>query len=167
MEYLRVGTIIRTIGLKGEVKVYPTTDFRDSRFKSGNHLFLSKDDELREVTINIHRKNGECDNLIFKEISSIEEAEKYVHYDLLVEKDTKILKKDEYFYSDLEGCDVSFDNDTYIGKVSKVEEFASYSTLRVKREGEKDVLIPFVNAFIKTVDIENKKIIVNFIEGLL
>lgn len=168
MEYLRVGTIIRTIGLRGEVKVYPTTDFRDSRFKSGNRLFLSKDDgDLKEVTIKIHRKNGECDNLIFKEISSIEEAEKYVHYDLLVEKDNKVLRKDEYFYTDLIGCTVIFDNDSLIGEVINVEEYASYRTLRVKRDNGKDVLIPFVDAFIKTVDIESKKIIVKFIEGLL
>lgn len=168
MEYLRVGTITRTIGLRGEVKVYPSTDFRDSRFKSGNHLFLSKDDgEKIELTIKIHRKNGDFDNLIFNEISSIEEAEKYIHYDLFVIKDTKILKKDQYFFSDLVGLDVYFDNGTYIGKVKDLEEYASYNTLRVNREKDKDVLIPFVKAFVKEVNLEEKKIIINFIEGLI
>ena len=168
MEYLQVGTLIKTVGLKGEVKVYPTTHFRDSRFKKGNHLFLSKDGEIvKELTIKSHRVNGNCDNLIFEEFSSKEEVEKYIHFDLLVEKNNKFLKKDMYFYSDLIGLDVYFDNEDYIGKVIKIEEYSSYETLRVKREKEKDVLIPFVNAFIKEVSLEEKKIIIKFIEGLV
>ena len=170
MEFLTVGRIVRTIGLKGEVKVYPTTHFRDSRFKVGNHLLLSKDGEtLKEVTIKAHHKNGNVDQLVFNEFSTIEEVEGFVGFYLYVEKDRKFLKKDNYFYSDLVGLDVYFDNGKFIGKVSNIEEYASYSTLRVVQEGKnaKDVLIPFLNAFISEVDLENKKIIVKFIEGLL
>ena len=169
MEYLIVGTITKTIGLRGEVKVYPSTHFRDSRFKSGNHLFVSKpnSEEKRELIIKSHRKNGEFDNLIFEEISSIEEAEKIVHYDLLVIKDPSFLKKGYYYYSDLVGLNVYFDNGDYIGKIKKVEEYNSYATFRVSRENNKDVLIPFVKAFVKSVSLEENKVIVNYIEGLL
>ena len=168
MEYLSVGQIVKTIGLKGEVKVYPSTNFRDSRFSKGSHLFiLNKNNEIvRELTVKSHKINGNCDNLIFNEISSIEEAEKLVHEYLNVVKDNAFLKKGEYFYSDLVGLDAYFDNGTLIGKVKKVEEYTSYQTLRVKTEG-KDVLIPFVKAFIKEVSLEEKKIIIKFIEGLL
>ena len=48
-----------------------------------------------------------------------------------------------------------------------MEEYASYQTLRIKREGAKDFFVPFVKAFIKKVDIDNKKIIIHVIEGLL
>ena len=168
MDYLLVGTIIKTIGLKGEVKVYPITHFRDSRFKKGNHLFLSKDGEIiKELKIKSHRQNGNCDNLVFDEINSIEEAEKLIHYDLVVEKDNKFLKKDSYFYSDLIGLDVYFDNGTFIGKIIKIEEYSAYQTFRVKQEGAKDVLIPFVKAFVKEVNLEEKKVIINYIDGLL
>ena len=168
MEYLSVGQIVKTIGLKGEVKVYPSTNFRDSRFSKGSHLFiLNKNNEIvRELTVKSHKINGNCDNLIFNEISSIEEAEKLVHEYLNVVKDNAFLKKGEYFYSDLVGLDAYFDNGTLIGKVKKVEEYTSYQTLRVKTEG-KDVLIPFVKAFIKEVSLKEKKIIIKFIEGLL
>ena len=170
MELLAVGQIVKTVGLKGEVKVYPSTHFRDSRFKVGNHLFLSKDGEnLTEVTIKVHHKNGNVDQLVFNEFKTIEEVEGFVGFYLYVEKDRKFLKKDNYFYSDLIGLDVYFDNGNYIGKVSNIEEYASYSTLRVKQEDKKakDVLIPFLNAFVSEVDLENKKIIIKFIEGLL
>ena len=78
MEFLTVGQIVRTIGLKGEVKVYPSTHFRDSRFSKGSRVFLlNEQGEIsQELTIKMHRTNGDCDNLIFEEISSIEEAEK-------------------------------------------------------------------------------------------
>ena len=59
------------------------------------------------------------------------------------------------------------DNDTYIGKVKKVEEYSAYATLRVTKEKHKDVLIPFVKSFILDVNLEEKKIIVKYIEGLL
>ena len=170
MEYLVCGSITKTIGLKGEVRVYPKTDFRDSRFKVGNHLFLSngKDNEnLIEVTIRSHRKQGELDVISFKEYPTIESVTPFVGFDLLVIKDKKILKKDEYFYSDLMGMEVYFDNGTFIGKVKKIEEYASYRTLRVARDEGKDVLIPFVNAMVKDVNLEEKKITVNYIDGLL
>ncbi len=168
MEFLTVGQIVRTIGLKGEVKIYPSTHFRDTRFKKGGRVFLlnEKGEVEKELTIKMHRTNGNCDNLIFEEISSIEEAEKINKKYLYVEKNPEILGKNEYFYSDLIGMKVSFDNGKDIGVVKAIEEYSAYATLRVKSQN-KDVLIPFVNAFVKDVSLENKQIVINFIEGLL
>ena len=168
MEFLTVGQVVRTIGLKGEVKIYPSTHFRDTRFKKGARVFLlNEQNEIeKELTIKMHRTNGDCDNLIFEEISSIEEAEKINKKYLFVEKNTEILGKNEYFYSDLIGMKVDFDNGQSIGVVKAIEEYNSYATLRVKTSG-KDVLIPFVKAFILSVSLEDKHITVKFIEGLL
>lgn len=168
MEFLTVGQIVRTIGLKGEVKIYPSTHFRDTRFKKGSRVFLlnEKNEVEKELTIKMHRTNGDCDNLIFEEISSIEEAEKINKKYLFVEKNQGFLGDNQYFYSDLIGMKVEFDNGTKIGVVKDIEEYTSYATLRVK-SNEKDVLIPFVKAFIKSVSLEEKLIIINYIEGLL
>ena len=168
MEFLTVGQIVRTIGLKGEVKIYPSTHFRDTRFKKGSRVFLLNDNgEIeQELTIKIHRINGDCDNLIFEEITSIEEAEKILKKQLFVEKNREFLGKDEYFFSDLIGMKVNFDNGKEIGVVKAVEEYNSYATLRVKTNG-KDALVPFVKAFIKSVSLEDKQIVINYIDGLL
>ena len=168
MKFLTVGQVVRTIGLKGEVKVYPSTHFRDTRFKKGSHVFLLNDNgEIeKELTIKMHRTNGDCDNLVFEEITSIEEAEKINKKYLFVEKNPEILGKNEYFFSDLVGMKVDFDNGKEIGVVKAIEEYTSYQTLRVKTNG-KDVLIPFVKAFIKSVSLEDKQIIINYIDGLL
>ena len=168
MEFLTVGQIVTTIGLKGEVKIYPSTHFRDTRFKKGNRVFLlnDKNEIEKELTIKMHRTNGDCDNLIFEEISSIEEAETINKRYLYVEKNPEILEKNQYFYSDLIGMKVDFDNGGKIGIVKAIEEYNSYATLRVKTDS-KDVLIPFVNAFIVSVSLEDKQIIVKYIKGLL
>ena len=168
MEFLTVGQVVRTIGLKGEVKIYPSTHFRDTRFKKGSRVFLlNNNNEIeRELTIKTHRVNGNCDNLVFEEITSIEEAEKINKKHLFVEKNREILGKNEYFYSDLIDMKIDFDNGKTIGVVKAIEEYNSYVTLRVKTNG-KDVLVPFVEAFIKSVSLEDKQIIVKFIEGLL
>lgn len=168
MEFLTVGQVVRTIGLKGEVKIYPSTHFRDTRFKKGARVFLlnERNEIERELTIKMHRTNGDCDNLIFEEIGSIEEAEKINKKYLFVEKNQEFLGKNEYFFSDLIGMKVDFDNGKEIGVVKAIEEYNSYATLRVKTSG-KDVLIPFVKAFILSVSLEEKQIIVKFIEGLL
>ena len=168
MEYLIVGTIVRTVGLKGEVKVYPSTHFRDSRFSKGSHLLLL--DENKEIVEDLlivkHSRNGDTDNLIFEGYDTIEKAEKLLKKDLYVKKEQSFLKKDEFFYSDLEKMTVYFDNGDLIGKVKKVEEYNKYATLRVEHS-PKDVLIPFVDAFVKSVSLEENKIIINYIEGLL
>jgi 16S rRNA processing protein RimM len=168
MEYLSVGQIVKTVGLRGEVKVYPLTHFRGSRFKKGNHVFVlnDKNEVIRDLTIKNHQQKDTVDIISFYEIATIEEAEKLINAYLNVIKDRSFLKKDEYFYSDLIGNDVFFDNGQEIGKVIKVEEYASYVTLRIKTSG-KDVLVPFVNRFVNEVNLEEHKIVINFIEGLL
>lgn len=168
MEFLAVGQVVRTIGLKGEVKIYPSTHFRDTRFKKGSRVFLlNENNEIeKELTIKSHRVNGNCDNLIFEEISTIEEAEKINKKYLFVEKNREILGKNEFFYSDLIGMKVSFDNGQEIGVVKAIEEYNSYATFRVQTK-EKDVLIPFVKAFIKSISLEEKQIVVNYIKGLI
>ena len=168
MEYLTVGTIVRTVGLKGEVKIYPSTHFRDSRFSKGSHVLLLNENKeiVEDLLIVKHSKNGECDNVIFDGYDSIEKAEKLLKKDLYVVKDQSFLKKGEFFFSDLEKMGVYFDNGTFIGKVKKVEEYNKYATLRVEHS-PKDVLIPYVDAFIVSTSLEEKKIVVKYIEGLL
>ena len=168
MDYLTVGRIVKTIGLKGEVKVYPTTNFRDSRFKAKSHLFVynEKNNERIEVIVKSRHANGNVDEIFLDGYSTIESVEGFVGCLLQVEKNNKLLKKDMFYYSDLVGLVAIFDNGTTIGTVKKVEEYASYQTLRIKTD-TKDVLVPFVNAFIQEVDLENKKIVVKYMEGLL
>ena len=168
MEYVKLGTIIGSFSLDGTFKVISTTDFAKERYKPGNTIYLfNKDKEYMELTVVSFRMNGKLDFVRVKEITTKEEAESYKGCDLLINKEDATLPKGYYHFSDLEGCEVFLEDSTSIGKVIKVEEYPAQNTLRVRTNDKKEILIPFVNAFIIKVDINNKKIIVRLIEGML
>lgn len=168
MEYVKLGTIIGSFSLDGTLKVISTTDFAKERYKPGNTIYLfNKDKEYMELTVVSFRMNGKLDFVKVKEITTKEEAESYKGCDLLFNKEEASLPKGYYHFADLEGCGVFLEDSTSIGKVIKVEEYPAQNTLRVRTNDKKEILIPFVNAFIIKVDINNKKIIVRLIEGML
>lgn len=167
MEYLTLGKIVKTCGLKGEAKILCSTHFSYDRYQKNNHVYLwnEKTNERIEVTVKSFRKDGLFDFVQFKEIPSIDALTPHINEYVQVEKDLSFLLANEYFYSDLLGSEV-YDGNTLLGKVKKIEEYASYATLRVERKAQKDILIPFVKAFIQKVDIEAKKIWIHHWEGL-
>lgn len=169
MEYLTIGIIIKTQGLKGEVKVHSTTDFALQRYQTGNKVFLfnPKDNTRQEVSVFHYRHLNGIDYVTFEDLRDINLVEKYVGYQIQVIKDQKDIGKDDYFYSDLTECDIYDENNNFIGKVYQIETYAAYITLRVKRENAKDALIPFVKAFILNVDIDAKRITIKMMKGLI
>ena len=75
--------------------------------------------------------------------------------------------KDTYFYSDLRGCKIIDKNGNNLGIVKEIEEFPAQITLRVSRQGKPDFFVPFIEVFIAKIDIKNKEITINVMEGLL
>lgn len=169
MEYVTLGKIVGFLGLKGDIKVYSSTDFGNSRYKKGNKVFLFNEStkERIKVTVNTYRNDGNLDIINLKEYTSLNEIEKTLHFLVQVEKSAKDLPKGSYFHSDLIGCKVLDSQNHEVGIVKKIEEYSSYKTLRISREQNKDVLVPFIPNFITSVDIEKKIISIKEIEGLL
>ena len=169
MEYLLLGYIIDSFSLDGTVKILSKTDFADLRYQKGNAIFFynTKAKERLPMTVVSYRSNGQFDFVKVEEINSPEEAQTYKGFEVQVEKDYKNMDKDTYYFVDIVGCEVLDENGQVLGVVSQVEEFPAQLTLRVKRKGQSDFLVPFVKAFIRSVDIENKKIVINVIGGLL
>ncbi|MGM9857972.1 MAG: ribosome maturation factor RimM [Bacilli bacterium] len=169
MEYLTLGKIVKTVGLKGELKVYSSTDFGAKRYVKGKKVFLFNEQTkmIVEEEILKYRRDGQFDIITLSNKQDINLVEKYVGWLVQVEKNLQDLDKGFYYFSDLESCNVYDQYNNLIGKVKKVESYASYNTLRITRENDKDVLVPFVKAFIKNVNIEERKITINVIDGLL
>ena len=169
MEYLLLGYIIDSFSLDGTVKVLSKTDFADLRYQKGNAIFFynTKAKERLPMTVVSYRSNGQFDFVKVEEINSSEDAQAYKGFEVQAEKDYKNMDKDTYYFVDIVGCEVLDENGQVLGIVSQVEEFPAQLTLRVKRKGQPDFLVPFVKAFIRSVDIENKKIVINVIGGLL
>lgn len=169
MEYLLLGYIVGSFSLDGTIKILSKTDFADIRYQEGNTIFLysPKTKERLPMTVISYRSNGQFDFVKVSEINSPEEAESYKGYEVHVEKDYKNMEKGTYYFVDIVGCKVYDENDKLLGEVSQVEEFPAQLTLRVKRKGQPDFLVPYVKAFIRSVDIDKKKIVINVIGGLL
>ena len=168
-EYLLLGYIVDSFSLDGTVKVLSKTDFASTRYQEGKTVFFYSDKTKERIPMTVvnFRKSGQFDFVKVQEINTPEEAQAYKGYEIQAEKDYQNMAKDTYYYVDLVGCEVLDEKGQVLGIVSQVEEFPAQLTLRVKRKGQPDFLVPFVKTFIRSVDIESKKIVINVIGGLL
>ena len=166
MNLLTLGIILKTRGLK--VKSF--TNFAPQRYKKKNKVYLynEKTSDLKEVHVASYSFNQGFDYVSFVELNDINLVLPYIGYQIVVKKEEQPpLKKDNYYFSDLIDCEVVDQNQKMIGKVTKVEEYSANETLRIKLNNGKDLLLPFVKAFIKNVNIEEKRIDVVLIDGMV
>lgn len=169
MKLLTLGRIIKTKGLDGTFKINSTTDFAVERYQKGNKVLINieKTKELKEVTVRRYYFDQGFDYVSFEEIKTIEEASLFINSLIMIDKESlPPLEEDEYYFDDLEGCKVLVKGN-HIGKVSKVEDYNGRRSLRVVLSNKKQILIPFVNQFIKDVNIASKSIEVELIEGMI
>lgn len=169
MEYLKLGTIIDTQGLDGTLKIYSTTSNGDLRYQNGSKVFFydENNNHRAEYKVIAYRHNGLFDFVKFEGINNPEDGQLYKGFEVQVAKDRSDLKVGYYFYSDLIGCKVVDQNQNNLGNVSNVEEFPAQLTLRVKKLTKGDFFVPFVKEFIKDVNIEERIITINLIDGML
>jgi len=163
MEYILIGRIVNTFGIKGELKVKVFTDFPEERFKKGTTVYLGKD--KLPFVCNAYKIHKGFMIISFKDNEDINLVEKYKTYDIYKSSDDIKPLKDNYYFRDLIDLDV-FVNDNKIGIVTNMEEGVRCNYLRVKTQ-EKEVLVPYIDEFIEEVNLKEKYIKVKAIEGLL
>lgn len=164
MRLLECAKIVTTHGIKGEVKIKIITDDLE-RFSNGTILYVGNNKEnVKEIKVDGFRPIKDMGLLSFNGITNINDCLEYVGKSIYV--DTDMYENDDIYYDDLIDCKV-FDGDIYIGIVSDVMEVPQGAILCIKRDNNKDALVPFVDEFIKLIDIQKKEIIIKSIEGLL
>ena len=163
-----LGTVVATFGIKGEVKIHSNTDFAAYRYKKGNKvtLYSPAKKERVEVKIVTHRTFKNLDIVLFENFINPEMASKYIGYSVLIERNESEFEDGIYHYDDIWKCEVYY-KDQLIGTVTDMINSTSNITLRIARTGKKDLLYPFVDKFIKEVDVANKKIYISPIPGML
>lgn len=169
MEYVTLAKVVSTHGIKGDLKLFPLTDFAKIRFKKGKKFELYNEETKRtvEVTCFSFKTSGKFIVVHFDEFNTPEEAIKYQNYIVRMNsEEVHRLPKDTYYYKDLIGSTVYLENSDKYGEVISVSNNGKQDLLRIKLVNNKETLIVFVNALIKEVDIKNKSIILNDIEGL-
>lgn len=161
--YYLVGRIINTHGIKGELKVINESNFE--RFFKGSELYLKKDDKYIKITITSVRIHQGYYLITINNLLNINDVLAYVGLDIYTDKHEE-LEEGRFYFDDLIGSLVYGEDNKKIGIVKDIMDNPNQSLLEIDT-GTKITLIPFVEAFIKDVDIDNKKIIINVIEGLL
>ena len=166
-ELFRVGVISNTHGIRGEVKVYPTTD-NVRRFDDLKEVILDtgKEQLILHVTSVKYFKNMVI--LKFKEFDNINDIIPYKGMDLLITRENAIpLEEGEYYIADIIGSKVITDEDKILGTLTDVLQTGANDVYVVKTKDGKEVLLPSIEECILDRDIENKIVKVHIMKGLL
>lgn len=166
-KYLEIGQIVNTFGIKGEVKVNPFTE-DITKFERLDKILLEKSNKQTSYEIENVKYHKNTVILKLKGVNTPEEAE------LLRNSHIKINREDEedlpegtYYIADLIGLEVYTDENVKLGTVDDIYNHGSSDIYVVKNELGKQILLPAIKDVVKQVDLENKRIIVHIIPGLL
>ena len=173
MEYFRVGIVTEPHGIRGEIKVFPTNDdvTRFERYaetvveRSGKTPEESGASEVRRITSVKYQK----DRVILKlsgvdtrnDAETLRKAELYVHRDR-----TTPPKEGEFFTADLYGLQVFTEDGRKVGVVEDVLKTGANDVFSIRKEDGKELLLPKVDAFIRSIDVEEGRMTVFLVPGI-
>lgn len=166
-DLLQVGAITQTHGLRGEVKVFPTTDDA-KRFKKLKEVILDTGKEKMVLEIEGVKFFKQFVILKFKGFDDINDIERYKGKNLYVTRENAVkLKKDEYFIADLIGIQVYDENEAYLGVLKDVIVTGANDVYDVALEDGRSLLLPAIKQCVLEVDMEQRKMKVHVLDGLL
>lgn len=166
-DLLQVGAITQTHGLHGEVKVFPTTDDA-KRFKKLKEVILDTGKEKMILEIEGVKFFKQFVILKFKGFDNINDIERYKGKNLYVTRENAVkLKKDEYFIADLIGIKVYDENEEYLGVLKDVIVTGANDVYDIALENGRSLLLPAIKQCVLEVDMEQHKMKVHVLEGLL
>lgn len=166
-QYLRVGVITTTHGLRGEVKVFPTTDSKE-RFLELDEVVLRTSREETVLHIEKVRFFKQLVIVKFKEYNRIEEVENLKQAELYVSRDNAApLEEGEYYIGDLIGMKVFTDDGEEFGEISDVMETGANDVYVIDTQKYGEVLIPAIKQCILEVDIQSERMTIHLLPGLI
>ena len=167
---LNVGKIVNTHGVRGEVRVWPQTDFPEVRFKAGSALLLLAPgaQEPAPVVVQSAREQKNVYVLKLEGIDDRDRAEQVKGWELKVAAaDRAPLSEGQYYVRDIVGCSVVTEEGETLGVVKETLSPGANDVWVVARPGGKDLLLPVIDEVVLHVDIAAKRIQVRLMEGLL
>ena len=164
---LRVGVISNTHGVRGEVKVFPTTD-DSTRYKKLKKVILDTGKEYINLEIQSVRFFKNLVILKFKGIDTINDIEKYKGMDLLIPREEAVpLEENEYFIYDIIDAEVVNETGDRIGHLKEVLTTGANDVYVVETEEKKEILLPVIDECILDINIEEKKVVARILPGLV
>lgn len=166
-DFILIGQIVNTHGVKGEVKLLSQTDFKKDRYSKNNQTYIDFNGEKIFVKVKSFRLHKGFDLLIFEGLEDINLVEKFKGFSLYTEnKKVNNLLENEFHISDLIGLLV-YQNHEKKGTVESIRTYPQCDYLEVRTLSSELKLIPFLNEFILKIDLVQKVIDITEMEGLL
>lgn len=163
---LQVGVIANTHGIRGEVKVFPTTD-DVTRFKRLKEVLLDTGKEYLPLEVVQARFFKNLVILKFKGVDNINDIEKYKGKSLMVTREHAVdLAEDEYFIADLIGLRAVSDEGEELGILDDVLQTGANDIYVIRKPGTDELLVPAIHDCVKKVDLEAGEITLHLLEGL-
>ena len=154
---IAIGKVVNTHGIKGEIRIISDFKYKALVFQKGNHLYIDDDN----LVINTYRVHKNYDMVTFDGINDINDVLKYKGKKVYIDRNEYVFP--DLLNEDLIGANV-YGNGELVGVLSSVVKNANQELFVVKN-GDKEYLIPNVEAFVKNISLD--KIEINVIEGLL
>ena len=164
MEYVKIGKIVNTHGIKGELRIRSDFEYKDRVFKKGFNLYIGKEKIKEEI--NTYRHHKEFEMVTFIEYNNINQVLKYLKEDVYIIKEDLNLNSDECLEKELIGFNV-IENDEVVGEVIDITKTSPTNKIMEITYKGKRVLLPYHKDFILKLDLQNKKIEVKLIEGMI
>ena len=165
-DLLQVGVITTTHGIRGEVKVSPTTDDAH-RFDYLESVLLDTGKELCELEIQRVKYFKQFVILKFRDVDNINDIEPYKGKSLYVTRDFAVpLEENEYYIADLIDMDVFLEDGSLFGTLKDVMETGANDVYVIHTTDKKEVLVPAIKDCVKEVDVEQNKMIIHLLKGL-
>ena len=164
---LQVGVITQTHGVRGEVKVFPTTD-DPARFKKLKQVVLDTGKETLPLEVESVKFFKQFVILKFKGYDNINDVEKYKRCPLLVDRENAVpLGEDEYYIADMIVMEVVTEDDEIFGTLKDVIETGANDVYVIDSEKHGEVLVPAIRECILDVDIESHRMKIHLMAGLI
>lgn len=167
MEFYNVGKIVNTHGIRGEVRVMPTTDFVEKRFKKGQDLYLQKGAEPLKLTVENARQHKGFVLVKFVGYDNINDVQNFRDHELMVSaEDQQPLDDGQYYYHQIIGLSVQTVDGENLGTIKEILSPGANDVWVVQRPNQKDLLLPVIDDVVKEVNLEAQLVTVELMEGL-
>ena len=159
MKFIKIGKIVNTHGIKGELRIISDFKYKDKVFVKDFNIYIGPDKIKEKITS--YRKHKQFDMICLASYININEVLKYKGLYVFIDKSDLKLAPNSYLNEDIIGLDVIVLNNN-IGKITDVIKNVKGELLVINNK----ILVPYYDVFVKKIDIDNNKIYLNYIDGL-
>ena len=163
---LEIGQIVNTYGIKGFIKVVPFLDYKE-QFKDFHKIYIDLNKKNEEFFIEQVKFSKDLVLLKLKGIETIEQAEMFRNQYIKIERKDIKLEEGAHFIVDLLGLEVYTEEGTLLGNIKEILQPGCNDVYIIKNSENKEILIPVIPEVVKKIDIENHKVIVHLLDGLI